>query len=211
MKTNITQEKALRWTAQGLTVLVVLAVAAAVMLYFKIGELEASVSQARAETDKENQAAAATRNKLQAELKAAGAKLAALEQQQNDANKLKTLLAKAEPQIAAALEAAARTGKPDARAAALAGLGLIGQIARGSNNAEALAILDRALLVDKANCVAGLAVNLGGARKIEVAPECQAMLPGAPGASEARPAAEAKPEAAPAGGAAKAAPPAAKG
>jgi hypothetical protein len=213
MKMNITQEKALRWTAQGLTVLVVLAVAVAAMLYFKINEIEASASQERAESEKTSQAAAAARKKLQDELKAAGGKLAALEQQQNDADKLKTLLAKVEPQVAVALEAVAgaKSSKPDARAAALAGLGVIGQIARGSKNEAALANLDRALVVDKANCVASLAVNLGGAKKIEVAPDCQALLPSAPAASEAKPAAGAKPDAAPAGGAAKVAPPAAKG
>ena len=213
MKTNMTQEKALRWTAQGLTVLVVLAVAVAAMLYFKLNELDASLSQARADSDKANQAALATRTKLQGELKAAGAKLAAQEQQQNEAAKLKTLFAKVEPQVTAALEAAAgaKASKPEARAAALAGLGLIGQLVRGTNNEAALASLDRALVVDKANCVAGLAVNLGGAKKIEVTPDCQALLPEAPAASEAKPAAAAKPDAAPAGGAAKAAVPAAKG
>jgi ABC-type transporter Mla subunit MlaD len=212
MKMNMTQGNALRWTAQGLTVLTVLAVAVAVRFYFQIDELDASVSQARAESDKANQTAAAARKKLQDDLKAAGEKLAALQQQQNDADKLKTLLTKVEPQIAAALEAAAgaKTSKPDARAAALAGMGVIGQIARGANNEAALASLDRALVIDKANCVAGLAVNLGGAKKIEVAPDCQALLPSAPAASEAKPAAEAKPEAAPASGAGKAAPAAGK-
>ena len=213
MKMNITQEKALRWTAQGLTVLVVLVVAVAAMLYFKISEIEASAAQARVESDKASQAASAARKKLQDELKAASDRLAELEQQQSDAGKLKTLLAKVEPQIAAALEAVAgaKTTKPDTRAAALTGLGLVGQIARGANNEVALANLDRALVVDTANCVASLAINLGGAKKIEVTPDCQALLPSAPAASEAKPAAEAKPEAAPAGGAAKAAQPAAKG
>jgi hypothetical protein len=212
MKMKISQEKALRWAAQALTVLLLLAVAVAAMLYFRLDELEASASQARSESDKANQTAAATRKKLQDDLKAAAAKVAALEQQQNDADKLKILLSKVEPQIAAALEAVAgaKNSKPEARAAALAGLGVIGQIARGSNNEAALAILDRALLADKTSCVAGLAANLGGVKKIEVTPDCQSLLPAAPAASEAKPAAEAKPEPAPAGGA-KAAQPAAKG
>ncbi|TAK66540.1 MAG: hypothetical protein EPO19_14025 [Betaproteobacteria bacterium] len=210
---KLTQEKALRWAAQGLTVLLVLVAAVAVMLYFKIDELEATLSQARAESDKAAQAAAAARKKLQDELNAAKTKSAALEQRQREADNMKTLLAKMEPQLATALEAVvnAKTSKPDARAAALTGLGVIGQIARGANNEAALAALERALGIDKANCVAGLAVNLGGAKKVEVAPDCQALLPGAPAASEAKPAAEAKPDAAPAGGAGKTAAPAAKG
>ncbi len=210
---KLTQEKALRWAAQGLTVLLVLVAAVAVMLYFKIDELDATLSQARAESDKAAQAAAAARKKLQDELNAAKTKSAALEQRQREADNMKTLLAKMEPQLATVLVAVvnAKTSKPDARAAALTSLGVIGQIARGTNNEAALAALDRALGIDKANCVAGLAVNLGGAKKVEVAPDCQALLPGAPAASEAKPAAEAKPDAAPAGGAGKTAAPAAKG
>ncbi|MBI5909073.1 MAG: hypothetical protein HY848_03845 [Betaproteobacteria bacterium] len=210
---KLTQEKALRWAAQGLTVLLVLVAAVAVILYFKIDELEATLSQARAEADKASQAAAAARKKLQDEFNAAKTKSAALEQRQREADNMKALLAKMEPRLAAVLEAVvnAKTSKPDARAAALTSLGVIGQIARGTNNEAALAALERALGIDKANCVAGLAVNLGGAKKIDVAPDCQALLPGAPAASEAKPAAAAKPDAAPAGGAAKAAPPAAKG
>ena len=213
MNTKVTQEKALRWAAQGLTVLLVLVAAVAVNLYFKIDELEATLSQARAESDKASQAAAAARKKLQDELNAAKTKSAALEQRQREADNMKALLAKMEPQLAAVLEAVvnAKTSKPGARAAALTSLGVIGQIARGTNNEAALAALERALGIDKANCVAGLALNLGGAKKVEVAPDCKALLPGAPAASEAKPAAEAKPDAAPAGGATKAALPAAKG
>jgi ABC-type transporter Mla subunit MlaD len=213
MNAKLTKEQALRYAAQGLTVLAVLVAAVAVNLYFKLDELEATLSQVRAESDKANQAAATARKKLQDELNAAKATSAALEQRQREADSMKTLLAKMEPQLAALLEgvAGAKASKPEARAAALTSLGVIGQIARGANNEAALAALDRALAVDKANCVAGLAVNLGGARKVDVAPDCQALLPSAPAASEAKPAAEAKPDAAPAGGAAKAAPAAAKG
>ena len=216
MKMNISQEKALRWAAQGLTVVLVAVAAIAVVLYVKVGELEAFVSQAKAEADAANQAGATARKKLQDELKASGARLAALEQQQNEANTLKILLSKAEPQIAGALEAVAgaKASKPDVRAAALAGLGLIGQIAHGNSNEAALSNLDRALAIDKANCVAALAVNLGGAKQVEVTADCQALLPAVPVASDAKPAAEAKPapakpEAAPAG-AAKVAPGAGK-
>ena len=213
MKTNVTREKALRWAAQGLTVLLVLVAMIAANLYFKLDETEATLSQARAESDKTNQAAAAARKKLQDEITAEKGKVTALEQQQFEADKMKTLLAKMEPQIAGFLEAVvnAKASKPEARAAALTSLGVIGQVAHGPNSEAALGSLDRALAIDNANCVAGLAVNLGGAKKIEVAPDCQALLPGAPAASEAKPAAEAKPVAAPAGGAGKAAPAAGKG
>jgi len=213
MNTKVTKEQALRWAAQGLTVLVVLAVAGAVNFYYKVDELEATLSQARADADKASQAAAAARKKLQDELNAAKTKSAALEQQQREADTMKILVVKMEPQLAPVLDAvaSAKTSKPEARAAALTGLGVIGQIVRGTNSEAALAVLERALAIDKTNCVAGLAVNLGGAKKVEVAPDCQALLPAAPAASEAKPAAEAKPDAAPAGGAPKAAQPAAKG
>jgi hypothetical protein len=229
MKMNITQEKALRWAVQGLVVLLVLVAAVAVILNVKNGDLEAALSQARADSDKAEQAAAAARKKLQDEVNAASVKSAAMEKKLSEADRFKTLLAKVEPQLATVLEAAANAkgSKPDARAAALTGLGLIGQIARGANSEAALAVLDRALAVDKANCVAGLAVNLGGVKKIDVAPDCQALLPAAAPAADAKPAAAAKPAAdakpaaeakpapasvpASAGGAAKTAQPAAKG
>ena len=147
MKTKVTQEKALRWAAQGLTLLVVLVAAVAVNLYFKIDELETSLSQARVESDKTNQAAAAARKKLQDELNAANTKSAALEQQ-HEADKLKTLLAKMEPQLAGVLEAVvnAKASKPEARAAALTSLGVIGQIVHGPNNEAALGALDLSLI-----------------------------------------------------------------
>jgi len=213
MNAKVTKEQALRWAAQGLTVLVVLAVAGAVNFYYKVDELEATLSQARADADKASQAAAAARKKLQDELNAAKTRSAALEQQQREADTMKILVVNMEPQLAPVLDAvaSAKTSKPEARAAALTGLGVIGQMVRGTNSEAALAVLERALAIDKTNCVAGLAVNLGGAKKVEVAPDCQALLPAAPAASEAKPAAEAKPDAAPAGGAPKASQPAAKG
>ena len=207
MKLNITQDKALRWATQGLTVLLVLVAVWAVMLYLKADELEASLAQTRAEAGKDNQAAAAARKKLQDEVKVATAKSTELEQKLVEADKMRILLGKVEPQLAAILEAAgnAKASKPEVRAAALAGFGVIGQIARGANNEAALAVLDRALAIDKGNCVAGLAVNLGGAKKIEVTPECQALLPAVAPASEAKPASGATPAATPAGDAGKAA------
>lgn len=204
---TVTQDKALRWATQGLTILLVLVAAVAVMLYFKTDELEASLVQTRAETDKTSQASAAARTKLQLEVKAASAKSAELEQKLGEADKMKTLLGKVEPQLAVILEAAAsaKAGKTEARAAALTGLGVIGQIAHGAGNDAALALLDRALVIDKSNCVAGLAVNLGGAKKIEVTPECQALLPVAGPVGEATPTGATSPAAAPAGDAGKAA------
>ena len=174
----------------------------AATLFMKVGELEAANEAAQ----KGGQVAAASLKSVQDSLAAASAKLADLEKKQREAESLKALLVSAEPQVTSALEAAGKSGKPDARAAALAGLGVIGQISRGASNEAALAVLERAIALDKTNCVAGLATNLGGAKKIDVAPECQSLLPGvAAAAPAATPAAPAKP-AAPAPEAAKAAP-----
>ena len=208
MVMNVSRETALRWIAQGTTVLFLLVAVYAATLYMKVDEFESSASQARAESDKASQASAAARKKMQDELKAANAKATGLEQKQREADSLKALLAKLEPQLAPLLEAGGKAGKPDARAAALAGIGLIRQIAHGANDDAALGVLVRALAIDKANCIAGLALNLGGNKTIEVAPDCQGLLP-AP-AAEAKPAADAKPAAAPAGAAGKAAQPAGK-
>ena len=170
----------------------------------KVGELESAASQAQADSQKANRDGATASKKLQDDLKAANAKAAELGGKQRESDTIKALLAKIEPQLAPVLEAAGKAGKPDVRAAALAGLGLIGQIAHGANHEAALGALDRALAVDKGNCVAGLAVNLSSTKKVEVAADCQALLP-VP-AANAKPAADAKPAAAPAGDAGKAAP-----
>lgn len=214
MKMAIAKDKLMQWTAVGLGLLLVLAAAAAVMMSLNNSELEASLSQLQADMGKTEQANTAARNKLLDDLKAANAKSAALEKKQGEADKLKLLLTYLEPQLAVIMEAAgkAKTSKPDVRAAALSGLGVIGQVAHGTNNEAALALLDRALAIDNANCVASLAINLGGAKKIDVAPECAALLPVAAPASEAKPAVDPKPAAeakpAPAAGTAQ---PAAKG
>jgi len=216
MKLNITQDKALRWGAQGAIVLLVLVATFAATLYMKVDELETSSTQARAEASKMSQSAAAASKKLQDELKTANAKLADMDARQRETDIIKVLLAKVEPQVAPVLEAAGKAGKPDVRAAVLTGVGLIGQIAHGANHEAALATLDRALALDKGNCVAALAVNLGGAKKIEVVAECQALVPAPAAAAEAKPAAApaaAAPAVAPAAApaaAAKAAEPAAK-
>lgn len=218
MKMNITREQGLRWGLQGMMVALVLVAAFAVAQYMKVGEIESSLSQVQAESQKASAEAAAARIKMQDELKAANAKAAELEGKQRETDRFKALLAKIEPEVAPILEAAGKAGKPDVRTAALAGLGLIGQIAHGANHEAALGALDRALALDKGHCVAGLAVNLGSTRKVDVAPDCQALLPGPATTAEAKPAADAKPAAAPAalpaalpsGGAGKAAEPAGK-
>lgn len=211
MTMNVTREQGLRWALQGMLVALILVAAFAVTQYMKVSELESALSQAQAESQKASQDGAMARKKMQDDLKAANAKAAELEGRQRESDTIKALLAKIEPQVAPILEAAGKGGKaakPDTRAAALTGLGLIGQIAHGANHEAALGALDRALAVDKGNCVAGLAVNLSSTKKVDVAADCQALLP-AP-ATDARPAADAKPAAAPAGDADKAAQPAGK-
>lgn len=210
MKMNVTREQGLRWATQGMMVILVLVAAFAVTQYMRVGELEAAVSRAQSESQKASQESAAARKKMQDELKSANAKAAELEGKQRESDIIRALLGKIEPQVAPVLEAAGKTGRPDARAAALAGLGLIGQIAHGANHEAALGALDRALAVDKGNCVAGLAVNLSSSKKIEVAADCQSLLP-APAAADAKPAADATPAPASAGDAGKTAQPAAAG
>lgn len=207
MKLNVTREQGLRWAAQGTLIVLALVAAFAVTQYMRVNELESAVSQAQTESQKASQDMATTRKKMQDDLKAANAKVAELEGKQRESDTFKALLAKIEPQVAPVLEAAGKAGKPDVRAAALAGLGLIGQIVHGTNHEAALGALERTLALDKGNCVAGLAVNLSSTKKIEVAADCQALL--AAPAAAAKPA-DAKPAAVPAGDAAKAAKPAGK-
>lgn len=200
MTLNVTREQGLRWAAQGMAVALVLVAAFAVSQYMKVGELESAASRAQADSQKANRDWATASKTMQDDLKAANAKAAELGEKQRESDTIKALLGKIEPQVAPVLEAAGKAGKPDVRAAALAGLGLIGQMAHGANNEAALGALDRALAVDKGNCVAGLAVNLSSTKKVEVAADCQALLP----AADARPATQ------PAGDAGKASQPAAK-
>lgn len=232
MTMNLMQGKAARFVPIVLGVLALAFAAVAAMFVGKAGDLETSLAEAQASASKAQQDAQAAKKKSDEALKAANAKIAALEADRAEAEKLKLLLASVEPQISPALEAASRVrvGKPDARAAGLVGLGLIGQVAHGTKHEASLQTLDRALAIDPANCAAIHAVNLGGAKKIDVTPECAALLPApapaaAPAASpapakdakpadakpaEAKPAADAKPaaEAKPAAPAAAAAAPA---
>ncbi|MBI5898216.1 MAG: hypothetical protein HZB40_03205 [Rhodocyclales bacterium] len=228
MTMNLMQGKAARFVPIILGLLALIFAALAAMFASQAGDLEASLAEAHAGASKAQQDAQAAKKKADDALKTASTKIAALEAERAEAEKLKLLLAAIEPQIAPALEAASRVrvGKPDARAAGLVGLGLIGQVAHGTKNETALQTLDRGLAIDPANCAAIHAVNLGGAKKIDVTPECAALLPAAAPApaaaaapakdakaAEAKPAADAKPaaEAKPATPAAPAAAPAAKG
>ena len=208
MKMNVTREQGLRWAAQGMMVVLVLVAAFAVTQYMKVDELESSVSRAQSEFQKASQDWATARKKMQDDLKAASAKAAELEAKQRESDTIKALLAKIEPQVAPVLEAAAKTGKPEVKSAALTGLGLIGQAAHGANHDASLGVLVRALALDKGNCAAALAINLIGTKTVEVPANCQGLIPGPAPAAEAKPGAEAKPAAAPAAG--KAAQPAGK-
>ena len=190
---KIPQEKLQRFYTLGAVVLLVVVAAAAAMLYMRVDDLESTLAQARADSEKTNMLAAAASRKVQEQLKASSARIAELEQKQREGETLKILLGKLEPQIAPVLEAAAnaRAAKPEARGAALTAIGLIGIAAHGQNHDPSLGALVRALAIDKNNCVAGLAINQGGGKPIDVTPECQALLPAAaPDASKAAPAAK---------------------
>jgi len=203
---TLTKEQGLRVTAQVAVVLLILVAAYAVMLHLQVGDLESTVDRAQAETQKVAQDAAAGRKKLQDELNAANARASAMEAKLRQADSLKALLAKVEPQVTPVLEAAAKAGKPETRSALLAGEGLIGQIAHGADHDASLGVLVRALALDRNNCAAALGINLIGGKTVEVPAGCEGVLPAAaPGAATA-PAAAPAPVVAPA---AKAAEPAA--
>lgn len=185
-------EKNTKMLVQGLLVLSLVAIGYAAMQQLKVGEAESASAQAR----KSAEDATAAAGGLQAKLTAASKRLAELEKKQSEADSLKALLTSVEPQVQQALEASARTAKPPAKAALLAGAGLIGQITHGANADTAIATLERALAADKANCPAALAINLSATKKVDVAEECQAFLPVAAAPVGAKPAAAAAPAAA---------------
>jgi hypothetical protein len=202
----MTNDKKTKMIVQGLLVLSLVAIGYAAMQQMRVSDAEAATAQARKATDDANNSAAGTAMKL----KAASDKLADVEKKQKEADSLKALLISVEPAVQQALEGAAKTAKPPAKATLLAGAGLIGQIAHGANTDAALATLDRALAADKGNCPAALGINLSAIKKAEAAPECQAFLPvpiaeAKLGAAAAAPAA-AEPGAAPAPAAPAAAP-----
>lgn len=183
--------KMLRLALAGLVVIVIAVAAVAAMFFLKNANLHEAMAEKDAEVAKIQEAADAAQQQVkqvQGDLKAANDKIAELQQERAKADRLRLLLAQVEPQLDAWLEAAAQTkgAKPEARAAALTIVGLIGQVSRGPSNATALAALDRALAMDKTNCVATLALGASGTRTVRVTPECAALLPAeAPSAKDA--------------------------
>jgi hypothetical protein len=174
--------KIMRLALVGLVVIVIAVAAVAAMFFLKSSHLEDALAEKEAEAAKIQEAADAAHKQVQqvqGDLKAANDKIAELQLDRAKADRLKMLLSQVEPQLDAWLEAAAQTkgAKPEARAAALTIVGLIGQVNRGANNATALAALDRALSIDKNNCVATLALGASGTRTVRVTPECAALLP----------------------------------
>src|SRR5512141_1874763 len=65
---SMTREQGLRWTLQGLMVLLVLVAVFAVTQYMRVSELESAVSKAQEEAQRASQDMAAARKKMQDEL-----------------------------------------------------------------------------------------------------------------------------------------------
>lgn len=189
MKTKIAPEKMLRWGLQGALVLVVIVAAYSATLHSRIDELQGAIEMEKKATAD----TAAAGKKISDELRALKTKAAASDARLAEADALKAALTRAQPAVGTALEAAAKAGKPDARANLLAGAGVIAQIAGGAKNEAAVAILDRAMALDKANCAAGLGAQAAG-KPVELAADCQppaaAAAPAAPAAKAAAPAAK---------------------
>ena len=206
MKLNMSKDRAQRLILQVALALFLISAGAAIMQFMKANALEIDLDQAVKSGQDANMLLAAA----EAKLAAANTRLADVEKKQQAADGLKVLMSSIEPQIAPVLEAAGKAGKPNVRAAALTTLGLIGQTAHGASNEDALAVLERAFAIDKTYCPAGLAINLSGTKKLELAPECEAFLPvvdakaaAAPAAKPAAPAPAEAAKAAPAPAAAK--------
>jgi hypothetical protein len=206
MKLDMSKDRAQRLILQVSLALFLIAAGIAIMQFMKANALEIDLDQAVKSGQDTNVLLAAA----EAKLVAANTRLADVEKKQQAADGLKVLMSSIEPQIAPVLEAAGKAGKPNVRAAALTTLGLIGQAAHGASNEDALAVLERAFAIDKTYCPAGLAINLSGTKKLELAPECEAFLPvvdakaaAAPAAKPAAPAPAEAAKAAPAPAAAK--------
>ncbi len=206
MKLDMSKDRAQRLILQVALALFLIAAGIAIMQFMKANALEIDLDQAVKSGQDANVLVAAA----EAKLAAANTRLVDVEKKQQAADGLKVLMSSIEPQIAPVLEAAGKAGKPNARAAALTTLGLIGQTAHGASNEDALAVLERAFAIDKTYCPAGLAINLSGTKKLELAPECEAFLPvvdakaaAAPAAKPAAPAPAEAAKAAPAPAAAK--------
>ena len=186
MKTKIAPEKMLLWGLQGALVLFVIVAAYSATLHSRIDDMQDAIEMEKKATAD----TAASGKKIGDELRALKAKAAEADAKVAESDALKAALTRAQPAVGAALEAAAKAGKPDVRANLLAGAGVIAQIAGGARNEAAVAILDRALALDKSNCAAGLATQAAG-KAVELGADCQppAAAPAAPAAAPAAPAA----------------------
>lgn len=187
MSTNNAQQNGQRWGTLGLAVLFLAAAGYAGMQKLRADDLDALLNNTRAEATKQQ----GMLTGLTKDIKGLTDKIAALEAQQKDAANLKALVAAAEPQLGATLDAVAnaKTTKPDAKAAALASMGVVDQAAHGANHETAIALHNRALTLDAGNCVARLGLSLGGVKDVEIPANCAALMPAA---APAAPAAEAK-------------------
>ncbi len=194
MKGNMTREQGLRWTSYALMVLLVLAGAYAGMLFMKVDEAESAAAASKRAADDASGSAA----KAQAQIKVLSAKVAEAEQKARELDFTRALLEKLEPEVAPVLEAGSRAGKPSNRSAALATLGIIAQVVHGPKHEAALTALDRALVADKDNCAAAVALKRSGEKDLELAPDCQSLMPADAKAADAKPAAPAPAAAAPA-------------
>jgi hypothetical protein len=191
MKGSMTREGALRITSYILLVLVIIAAAWGWMQHTKAEEAQAELDGIK----KVVSDAATASSRTSAQLKTMTSRMTQLEQQGREMDTYKAIFAKIEPEVVPVLEAAGRSGKPATRAAALTTAGIIGQIAHGPDHEPAASAFDRALVIEKENCGAIVAMNMGG-KKVDLPEDCKSMMP----------AAAAAPSAAPAGGAAKAEP-----
>jgi len=206
MATKASPEKILRTSLQVALALFVITAVVAYMQYAKSQEIQAAL-----DLQKQDAASAAASSKKTAdELRALKAKSADTDKKLADAEGAKARLAAVEGQIKSALEAAAgaKGAKPDARGNALAAEGVVMQLVHGTGDADALAVLDKALAADKANCAAITAINMSGTKKVDVPDSCPALVATAPAATGAPAAA---PAASPAASTATPAPAAAAG
>jgi len=181
MATKASPEKILRISLQAALALFIIAAVVAYMQYAKSQEIQAAL-----DLQKQDAAgAAASAKKTADELRALKAKAADTDKKLADADGAKARLAAVEGQIKSALEAAAgaKGAKPEARGNALAAEGVVMQVLHGAGDADALAVLDKALAADKANCTAITAINLSGTKKVDVPDSCPAIVATAPAAA----------------------------
>lgn len=186
MSANTKQQNGQRWGTLVLVILLLASAGYAAMMTLRANDLDAMLAVSRTEATRQQ----GMLTNLTKDIKGLTGKLAALEQQQKEADTLKALVAAAEPQIGTTLDTVinAKATKPDAKAAALAGMGIVAQAAHGASHEAALALHNRALAADAGNCVARLGLSLGGVKDVEIPPACAALLP-ATAAGDTKPAA----------------------